>query len=166
LVVDLARSTEFSHPARDDHLVTDNLRLLQYFHLHTAQQMSLHTKRNQVWQRVIPDPAVNNPYLMHLLLALSGIHMTTDRLKLGPAAESKGSIGMVDLQVVVEHHQRGLQAFREEVSRLSNANAEVVYAGSLLLVGFIYASLQVNELNPPGVVSVDRGFHKELVPIN
>jgi len=58
----------------------------------------------------------------------------------------------VDLQIVIEHHQRGLQGFREAVSEISSASAEVVYAGSLILVAFIFASLQVPELNPTVMV--------------
>ena len=54
----------------------------------------------------------------------------------------------VDLAIVMEHHQRGLEGFREEVSCISPSNAEDLLAGSMLLVAFAFASLMVQELNP------------------
>lgn len=124
----------------------DNLLLLQFYHLHTAKKMSPDWKRSQVWQRVIPDLAGRNRYLMHLLLALGGIHMTIERPRHGSGEENNWS-EIVDLRVVMGHHQKGLQGFREDVAQISHSNAEAVYAGSLLLAGFIFASLQVSELN-------------------
>jgi hypothetical protein len=80
---------------------------------------------------------------MHLLLALGGIHMITEQTR-----QQQGERDEVDLLVIMDHHHQGLQGFREEVARISNANAKAVYAGSLLLIMFVYVSLQVPELNP------------------
>ncbi|KAF5863952.1 hypothetical protein ETB97_009059 [Aspergillus alliaceus] len=132
-------------PSHHGDLEMDNLKLIQYFHLHTAKQMTVHPRRSKVWQRVIPDIAVKSHYLTHLLLALGGIHMITHRLKHG----EDGVSDTVDLQFIMEHHQRGLRGFLEAVPHISSANAETIYTGSLLLVAFIFASLQVHELNPP-----------------
>ncbi|GLA44510.1 hypothetical protein AnigIFM63309_003584 [Aspergillus niger] len=71
--------------------------------------------------------------------------MITERLRRRPDGEDDNP-DTVDLRVVVGHHQRGLQGFREYVAKISNSNAETDYAGSLILVRFIYASLQVPEL--------------------
>ncbi|KAE8390155.1 hypothetical protein BDV23DRAFT_193997 [Aspergillus alliaceus] len=108
-------------------------------------KMTVHPRRSQVWQRVIPDIAVKSHYLTHLLHALGGIHMITHRLK----HSEDGVSDTVDLQFIMEHHQRGLRGFLEAVPHISSANAEAIYTGSLLLVAFIFASLQVPELNPP-----------------
>ncbi|KAB8267834.1 hypothetical protein BDV30DRAFT_243949 [Aspergillus minisclerotigenes] len=127
-------------------LCMNDLLSMQFFHLHTAQAMSVHPKRSMIWQRVIPHLAGKHRYLMHLLIALGGIHSIIHRLKQSPG-EDDGS-GTVDLRSIMNHYQRGLQDFRQEVAMLSDANAEAVYAGSLLLVAFVYASLQVPELHP------------------
>ncbi|CRG87316.1 hypothetical protein PISL3812_04333 [Talaromyces islandicus] len=124
------------------HLDMDNLKLIQYFHLHTAKQMTMHARRGQIWQRVIPDIALKSPYLTHLLLALGGIHMLTRRSK-------HDELDMVDMQIIMDHHQNGLRGFLEAVPHISTTNAEMIYTGSLLLVAFILASLQIHELNPP-----------------
>ncbi|GFG14550.1 sterol regulatory element-binding protein ECM22 [Aspergillus udagawae] len=140
-----SRPAGVSAPANDD-LDMDNLRAMQFFHLHTAQEMSLHPKRSMVWRRVIPRLAGKHRYLMHLLIALGGVHMITQRLRQRPGEDCDSDT--VDLRLVMDHYQRGLQDFRKEVAKISNSNAEAVYAGSLLLVAFVYASLQVPELNP------------------
>jgi hypothetical protein len=99
-----------------------------------------------VWQRIIPEIACKNRYLMHLLLALGGIHMITQHeANLTSGLEE---LDTVDLAIVMEHHQRGLEGFREEVSCISPSNAEELFTGSVLLVAFAFASLMVRELNP------------------
>ncbi|KAJ0416472.1 C6 zinc finger domain protein, partial [Aspergillus carlsbadensis] len=140
-----SRSAGVATPVEDASLNMDSLLSMQFFHLHTAHEMSLDAKRTMVWRRVIPELAANHCYLMHLLLALGGIHMITEQTRQG-----RGERAAVDLLVVMDHHQRGLQGYTEEVARISQCNAEAVYAGSLLLVAFVYASLQIPELNPFG----------------
>ncbi|KAF7716857.1 Fungal Zn(2)-Cys(6) binuclear cluster domain-containing protein [Penicillium ucsense] len=136
-------SASIPTPVNGHSLNMGDLLSMQFFHLYTAQMMSFHPKRSMVWRRVIPDLAASHPYLMHLLLALGGVHMITE--KNTQRVEGRDAI---DLLAVMDHHQQGLKGFREEVVRISNANAEAVYAGSLLLVAFVYASLQVPQLNP------------------
>lgn len=137
-------SNHNSH-ARVD-LPMNDLKLLQFFNSYTAKQMSPHPRRTIVWQRIIPEIACNNRYLMHLLLALGGIHMITER----EANSTSGpeDLDTVDFAIVMEHHQRGLEGFREEMSCISPSNAEDLLAGSVLLVAFAFASLMVQELNP------------------
>ncbi|KAB8236434.1 Zn(II)2Cys6 transcription factor [Aspergillus alliaceus] len=163
LRIALTPSVGTPQSVNDDLLGMDNLLMIQFFHMYTAQEMSLHPIRSQVWRRVIPNLAGRNCYLMHLLLSLGGIHMITERLRHGPGGESDG-LETVDLRVVMEHHQKGLKGFREEVAQISQSNAEAVYAGSLLLVGFIYASFQVPELNPPPIMTADSAFIPGQIP--
>lgn len=126
----------------------NDLKLLQFFNSYTAKQMSPHPRRATVWQRIIPEIACKNRYLMHLLLALGGIHMITQH----EASRTNGfeELDTVDLAIVIEHHQRGLEGFREDISCISPSNAEDVFTGSVLLVTFAFASLMVQELNPLG----------------
>lgn len=100
-----------------------------------------------VWQRIIPELGAKSRFLMHLLLSLAGIHMITQQTEANRSSGIEDS-DTVDLAIVMEHHQRGLEGFREQVSCISPSNAELVYTGSLLLVGVAFASLKVQELNP------------------
>ncbi|KAJ5193784.1 hypothetical protein N7491_001114 [Penicillium cf. griseofulvum] len=67
--------------------------------------------------------------------------------------DASGNVGFgdsdtVDLAIIMEHHQRGLEGFREDVSRLSPSNAEAVFTGSLLVVAFAFAFLKIQDLKP------------------
>jgi hypothetical protein len=125
----------------------NDLRLVQFYHLYTAKQMTLHQRRSNVWQRIIPELANESRYLMHLLLALGGIHMIKQK------ADACGTVGLadsdtVDLAIIMEHHQRGLEGFREDVACISPSNAEAVFTGSILVVAFAFAFLRVQDLEP------------------
>jgi hypothetical protein len=82
---------------------------------------------------------------MHLLLALGGIHMIKQKADTNTTVVEDSDT--MDLAIVMEHHQRGLEGFREDVSCISPSNAEFVFTGSLLLVGFAFAFLRVQDLN-------------------
>lgn len=138
-------------------LEMDDLKLLQFFHLYTAKQMSPHPRRSMIWQRIIPGLGTERRYLMHLLLALGGIHMVTQQAE-AEQNDDYEDLGTVDLAIIMEHHQRGLNGFRDEVSCISPSNAELVLTGSMLLVAFAFASLKVPELNPSAVPSPTNGI--------
>ncbi|KAJ5186609.1 hypothetical protein N7449_011373 [Penicillium cf. viridicatum] len=85
---------------------------------------------------------------MHLLLALGGIHMIKQKVDASGTVDIVEDTDMIDLEIIIEHHQKGLEGFREEVSRICPSNAELVFTGSMLLVGFAFAFLSVHDLNP------------------
>jgi hypothetical protein len=128
----------------------EDLRLLQFYHLHTAAQMAFDAKRRRAWERVIPTLAAEHDYLMHLLLALGGAHRVATQTELNHDTQRSGS-DTVGLRGILEHYQCGLQGFREEVSQISQFNCEAICAGSLLLVAFAYASFHLSGLNTQGV---------------
>lgn len=103
--------------------------------------MSSHLRRSTVWQRVIPELRTKHHYLMRLLLALGGIHMVTQQTETDQNGNYE-DLDSVELAIIVEHHQRGLGGFRDEVSSISPANADLVLTGAMLLVGFAFASLK------------------------
>ncbi|KAL2830997.1 hypothetical protein BJY01DRAFT_226796 [Aspergillus pseudoustus] len=124
-----------------------DLQLLSHFMVHTSKNMSLVSPRQAVWQTVVPSLAARNEFLMHLLLALAGLdYLHPDRAGRTNASQDDPSTAAAmeqHLQTVVGHHQRGLQGFRSQLSALSPSNCHEVFAGSLLLVGFAFASLRV-----------------------
>ncbi|KAL4749222.1 hypothetical protein BDW72DRAFT_214197 [Aspergillus terricola var. indicus] len=129
-----------------------DLQLLSYFMIHTCNNMSLVPSRQKVWQTVIPRLAARHEFLMHLLLALAGLdyfhpdgHPDAD-FPIGGAsgADHFTPMGVEHhLQLLVRHHQCGLQGFRNQLSALSDSNCHEVFAGSCLLVGFAFASLRM-----------------------
>ncbi|KAL3452717.1 hypothetical protein BJX65DRAFT_154059 [Aspergillus insuetus] len=129
-----------------------DLRLLSHFMIRTSKHMSLSPYRQQVWETLIPKLATDHEFLMHLLLALAGLDdfpldtQPAGGVPLGGTISSDSATSMHyahHMQIVVGHHQCGLQGFRDQLSTLSNANCHQVFAGSMLLVAFAFASLRV-----------------------
>ncbi|KAL4944150.1 hypothetical protein BDV06DRAFT_188198 [Aspergillus oleicola] len=152
LEFDLPSGSALAAPANAQSMNMVDLQLLSHFMIHTCENMSLNPARQKVWQCIIPGLAARHKFLMHLLLALSGLdyfhpdgHFIPD-LPVETVSQSgqPSSTGTNDhLQVVVGHHQCGIQGFRTQLSALSHSNCHEVFAGSLLLVGFAFASLRV-----------------------
>ncbi|KAH1494953.1 hypothetical protein KXW25_000962 [Aspergillus fumigatus] len=145
-----------------------DLQLYSQFMLHTSKHMTLNLRRQHIWQTVIPRFAMRSEALMHLLLALAGLDYAAagtadEHLGLvSPDIQSQPSPAHGDhdhrhrhnhtldatyLRIIIEHHQRGLEAFRTELANLSSANLHLVFAGSMLLVAFALASLRIRNLN-------------------
>ncbi|KAJ6007517.1 hypothetical protein N7540_011493, partial [Penicillium herquei] len=140
-----------------------DLNLLKHYILHTSKSLSFNSRKTLAWERVIPDLATKNAFLMHLLLALAGLDMITS----GSSGRSRGtntqtydspsfiesinprSLGSdeIELEALVEHHQKGLQGLQETLAAASDQNAEVLFAGSLLVVSFAFASLGIRTLD-------------------
>jgi hypothetical protein len=129
-----------------------DLNLLQHFILHTSKKMTLHKIKMVVWERVIPELAAANEFLMHLVLALAGLDIltTADACVQDTQDSSSASTpaSVPHLQFIVEHHQQGLAGLQEALCGTSEPDAEALLAGSLLVVSFAFASLGINDLDP------------------
>jgi hypothetical protein len=121
-----------------------DLKLLQHYILHTSRRITLGPDKALVWERVIPDIASGAEYLMHLLLALAGLDMLTAHSKNPSLNEDNGSL----TQVVISHHQKGLEGFQQEIQSHQESNSENLLTGSFLINSFAFVSLQVGDLAP------------------
>ncbi|KAJ5096870.1 hypothetical protein N7456_007591 [Penicillium angulare] len=138
-----------------DDLNMHDLTLLQHYILHTSKKMSLNPRKILVWERIIPGIAAKHAFLMHLLLALAGMDMLiigtseAQRSMDDQCQETPGTeIPRVNLQALVEHHQKGLQGLQEKLAIAKDADMDVLFAGSMLVVGFAFASLCSRDLDP------------------
>ncbi|PYI00736.1 hypothetical protein BO78DRAFT_465130 [Aspergillus sclerotiicarbonarius CBS 121057] len=145
-------------PTRAEPIHMADMSLLTRFMIRTSPRMSLDAKRVQAWQRVIPDIATQKDYLMHLLLTLAGEHAlyegyvsnsTTSRADNGhpPLPRISEHGGQLDYHRVIQHHQRGLEGFRQALADISPATAEDVFCGSILLVAIAFASISIRDLD-------------------
>lgn len=128
-----------------------DLNLLQHFILHTSKKMTLHKMKTVVWERVIPEMAAANEFLMHLVLALAGLDILTTgdacvQNTQGPSGASMPA-NLPHFQSIVEHHQQGLAGLQEALCATSEPDAEALLAGSLLVVAFAFASLGIEHLD-------------------
>jgi hypothetical protein len=129
-----------------------DLNLLQHYILHTSKKMTLHKIKTVVWERVIPEMAAANEFLMHLVLALAGLDILTSRdiCVRNDQGSSKPFIAasVPQLQSIMGHHQQGLAGLQEALCATSEPDAEVLLAGSMLVVGFAFASFGIKDLDP------------------
>ncbi|KAJ9207458.1 transcriptional regulator family: Fungal Specific TF [Paecilomyces variotii] len=140
-----------------------DLNLLQHYILHTSRSLSLNPRKLVVWERVIPDLASENAFLMHLVLALAGLHILksrkSDKHRLTDTHICKSSLNesidprsvatdTAELPALIEHHQKGLQGLQQILAATANRNAEVLFAGSMLVAAFAFASLGVETPDP------------------
>ncbi|RAL14298.1 uncharacterized protein BO97DRAFT_404269 [Aspergillus homomorphus CBS 101889] len=130
--------------------------------MHTSRTMSPHAKRKQIWEQVVPDIATKKEYLMHLLLALAGEHLLYEVHMSGSITaginESQSALPAYDeheLQLeyhrVIQHHQRGLEGFRQALADISPDTAEYVFCGALLIVAIAFASISTRDQDCPGL---------------
>ncbi|KAK1140158.1 hypothetical protein N8T08_010635 [Aspergillus melleus] len=139
-----------------------DLKLLQHFMSNVSGKLSFSPGKTRAWKIIIPEIAAENEYIMHLLLALTGLDMLCEedtpsssssisehQSPLEQQHNANNGPGSHDryLHTVIEHHQKGIQGFIRELGTLSESNAETVFAGSLLLVAFAFASLRVKNLD-------------------
>lgn len=129
-----------------------DLTLLQHYILHTSKKMTLHKIKTVVWERVIPEMAAANEFLMHLVLALAGLDILTTEASCDRNVQSSSNPCMPSslslLQSIMEHHQQGLAGLQEALCTTSEPDAEALLAGSMLVVGFAFASFGIKDLDP------------------
>ncbi|KAJ5626650.1 hypothetical protein N7528_004077 [Penicillium herquei] len=141
-----------------------DLNLLKHYILHTSKSLSLNPRKTLVWERVIPDLATKNAFLMHLLLALAGLDMMTSENPDSSRSKNTQNFASpsfnqsinsrplasdeIELDALVEHHQKGLQGLQETLAAAGDQNAELLFAGSMLVVVFAFASLGIRTLDP------------------
>jgi hypothetical protein len=135
-----------------------DLNLLQHYILYTSKNLTLQPRKIPVWERVIPELASKNAFLMHLLLALAGLDILTTQKSDHQMPDTSDA---VKLQHLVEHHQKGLQGLQEELNAIEETNAEVLFAGSMLIVAFAFGSLRIEHLDPSTQVS--QKFPRECI---
>ncbi|KUL83681.1 hypothetical protein ZTR_07498 [Talaromyces verruculosus] len=136
-----------------------NLNLLQHFILHTSKKMTLHKIKTEVWERVFLDLATTNDFLMHLVLALAGADILITE-KSNPSLSWSPS-----LHSIMEHHQRGLAGLQDALCAIVEPDAEALLAGSMLVVGFAFASLGIKDLDPSIGTSQDSSLRGSSTPL-
>lgn len=136
-----------------------DLNLLQHFILHTSKKMTLHKIKTEVWERVILDLAATNDFLMHLVLALAGADILITE-KCNPSISWSPS-----LHSIMEHHQHGLAGLQEALCTTVEPDAEALLAGSMLVVGFAFASLGIIDLDPSMGTSPDPSLGGSSTPL-
>ncbi|KAL4876143.1 hypothetical protein BJY04DRAFT_223366 [Aspergillus karnatakaensis] len=126
-------------PLASQPLNMTDMSLLIFFIKQTSNQNSLQPARRRVWQHIVPEMAAQEEYLMHLVLALAGEHALYEAVSAPPA------VPHLSYHRVIEHYQKGLEGFRDALSRATSATAEYVFCGAAILVAIAFASLSMRK---------------------
>ncbi|KAF9695356.1 hypothetical protein EKO04_006459 [Ascochyta lentis] len=101
------------------------MRLLHHYTTVTAQSLGADPDAHAVYATVVPQTAFEYPFLLHIILALSALHLS--RLQeFGPTAVEYALIGG-------QHHEAALVNFQSTVRDIdeSNFKAVLMFAGAL-----------------------------------
>lgn len=111
-----------------DHLTTADQNLLSNWCTSTYKSMSQDSLGQRIWQRVVPQQGLQHPFLLQGILALSA-------LELSSAAEPQKAY----LLAAETHKAEALRGL-PDAADLSSANSSAVFALSVILIIFSFAS--------------------------
>ncbi len=105
---------------------------MNHFTAVTALNLFSGDRQRELWQQEVPFQAGSNRMLMHGLLAVAALDLSTSETN---------SLTRSEYQVrAFHHHGLGLQLFNAELARLSPQNFDILFTFGVLLVVWVYAS--------------------------
>lgn len=107
---------------------------MHHFATHTAASLATNRPGMETLLRnEIPTLAFRHDYLMHCILSISSLHLST----ISPSST------LMDRKAVVVHHVSALSGFRRAIGSVNSSNAEAILITSLflLIIGAIESSL-------------------------
>lgn len=116
--------------AKQDHYSCDlnlqQLKLLQHWHHQVAVTMALDDSqaRIAIWTEVVPMLAIDYPFLMHGLLAVSAAHI----------AHTEPKLAASHLAIAHRHHDLGLESFRQLVAAGTSSPALSLQEAKVMFV--------------------------------
>ncbi|MCJ1273499.1 hypothetical protein MMC21_001291 [Puttea exsequens] len=107
-------------PAQD--ITLEDLGLMHLYSISTWHSLDDVPEVREIWQELVPQEAVSQPYLMHGLLAMAALH--------------KISLGVVDsahyLALAMKHHSLALAKSKLELENISEHNCHALFAFSAI----------------------------------
>ncbi len=116
----------------------EDLGLMHFYCAYTSHTINAIPEILRIWQDLIPQEAVSQPYLMHSLLALTALHKIS--LAVG---ESE-----LYLSLAMKHHSLALEKSKPELDKISKHNCHALFAFSAAIGIFSFA-LPVYRNNVP-----------------
>lgn len=105
-----------------------DLELLLHFTTATAPSLSLHYPASlDIWATVVPHEALNHPFLMHGIFAISALHLSHIHA-LDPVQQQEYAL------LAAKHQSIALPSFRVQAATITEQNCAAVFLFSTLLV--------------------------------
>jgi hypothetical protein len=96
---------------------------MHHYSLFTADSLMEDDEVNRLWKIVIPEEALKHPFLMEGLLAMSALHLTSQRPKERAIWTPLG----------LKHQEKALVSFRSTLPSLNEENCHAMFALSTLI---------------------------------
>jgi hypothetical protein len=110
------------------------------YSLYTCDSLMLNTEVRRLWRVAIPEEALKHPFLMQGLLAMSALHLTSQR----PNERSLWT------PLALKHQNTALAIFRSTLPALNAENCHALFCLSILISVTSMAFLSYGTLPPPG----------------
>lgn len=134
-----ASSSQLQDTPDQDNVGFDMLDLNLMHHYTLVTSTSLFDEKQQhLWQVEIPTEAYSCPLLMHGVLAIAALHLVS--------SDSTNSSSLLDR--ALHHHTISLHFFNRQIASISSANAHILFAYSVLLLVWAYASFAIKKDRP------------------
>ncbi|KAH8814870.1 hypothetical protein F5884DRAFT_693424 [Xylogone sp. PMI_703] len=116
-------------PIGDGFGVSD-FELLHHFTTSTSLTMCHISKRQKVWQNLVPQIAFSHHFLLHGIFAISALHIARLQPSRSESLHSQAAL----------HHQNSLSLFRTTISSITPANCDACFAFSATLAIYHWTS--------------------------
>jgi hypothetical protein len=110
-----------------------HLELLHHFSTFVYKTISGNGKIEHAWQIDVPNQALNYPFLMHSILALSALHLIHVK---PPGSRETYRVAAVN------QHDLCLSAFRPHLQDITKENCDALFATSFLITFFVLGQPQ------------------------
>lgn len=106
-----------------------DLELMMQWCNSTYQDLSRNEKTDTIWQCLVPEEALEHPFLMHGILALSALHLARTRNDHRRPMYSN---------IAIAHQNQALALFRDLLGNINASNAKAMFAFASIVVLYTF----------------------------
>lgn len=109
-----------------------DLALLHHWCVSTSLTIFQDTSVDSIWQKIVPQIAVDHPHAMHSILCLSALHLAS----VDPSQQPELLVR------AAEHHDKSITALRAAISDINNRNCHAVFASATMNAFHVFATFE------------------------
>ncbi|KAF8251262.1 hypothetical protein K440DRAFT_540319 [Wilcoxina mikolae CBS 423.85] len=115
-----------------------DLSLMHNWSVSTAKTFSNRKEIQELWRVSVPALAVQNPFLMHSILAISALHLQS--------AEQDHEKSMRYLTEAAHHQEQAVRGMGRSLAHISRDNCDALVVSSSLVVVYSFVSSRIDEI--------------------
>ncbi|KAF8545321.1 hypothetical protein BDD12DRAFT_811356 [Trichophaea hybrida] len=115
-----------------------DLSLMHNWSVSTAKTISNRKEIQELWRVNVPALAVQNPFLMHSILAISALHLQS--------TEQDHEKSIQYLTEAAHHQEQAVRGMGRSLAHISRDNCDALVASSSLVVIYSFVSSRIDEI--------------------